>query len=56
LIDYSTARLKSFIFYKYPTIKLAKNIWNIPELGASKELIKIVFENIAVNKKIYIPL
>ena len=56
LIDYSTARLKSFIFYKYPTIQLAKNIWNIPEVGASKELIKIVFENIAVNKKIYIPL
>lgn len=56
LIDFNTARLKSFIFYKYPTIKLAKSIWNIPELGASKELIKMVFENIAVNKKIYIPL
>ncbi len=35
-VDYATARLKSFIFYKYPTIKLAKSIWNIPELGASK--------------------
>jgi len=35
-VDYATARLKSFIFYKYPTVALAKNIWNIPELGASK--------------------
>lgn len=55
-VDYTNARLKSLVFYKYPTVKLAKSIWNIPELGASKELIKIAFENIAVNKKIYIPI
>jgi hypothetical protein len=42
-VDYATARLKSFIFYKYPTIRLATSIWNIPELGATKELIKMAF-------------
>lgn len=36
MLDYASARLKSFAFYKYPTIKMAQLIWNIPEFGASK--------------------
>jgi hypothetical protein len=49
MVDYGTARLKSFLFYKFPNVKMAKLIWNIPESGASKELIKVAFESIAVN-------
>lgn len=31
-----SAKLKSLIFYRNPTLKLAQKIWNIPELGATR--------------------
>jgi hypothetical protein len=30
MIDYDTARLKSFLFYRTPNVNLAQTIWNIP--------------------------
>lgn len=36
LFNYSSVKLKCLSFYKYPTLKLAKEIWNIPDNGAIK--------------------
>jgi hypothetical protein len=50
-----SAKLRSFLFYRKPTIDIAQNIWNLPELGATKHLTKITFEGIKTMFKIYIP-
>jgi hypothetical protein len=42
-VDYNTARLRTFSFFKSPTINLAKKIWNIPENGFSKKVMKLTF-------------
>lgn len=38
-----SSKLRSFLFYRNPTLEMAQKIWNIPELGATKELSKIIF-------------
>lgn len=43
LVDFSTARLRSLSFFKFPTIKMVKEIWNIPENGWSKGFFKLTF-------------
>jgi len=50
-----SSKLRSFVFYRKPTLKIAQKIWNVPELGATRELSKITFEGIKTNKKIYLP-
>jgi hypothetical protein len=55
LIMNDSAKLRSFKFYRTPTLEMAQKIWNIPELGATKTLSKITFEGIKTNFKIYIP-
>lgn len=50
-----SAKLKSFLFYRNPTLEMAQKIWNIPDLGAAKEFTKIAYERIKTNLKIYIP-
>jgi hypothetical protein len=51
-----SAKLKSFLFYRAPTIEMAQKIWNIPEMGVTKEFSKIAYEGIKTNMKIYIPI
>lgn len=46
MIMNDSAKLKSFIFYRNPTIQIAQKIWNIPEEGAIKHLSKIPLEGI----------
>jgi hypothetical protein len=31
----SSAKLKSFLFYRTPTLAMAQKIWNMPENGAT---------------------
>lgn len=50
-----SSKLRSFLFYRKPTIEMAQKIWNLPEMGATRELSKIAFEGIKTNLKIYIP-
>jgi hypothetical protein len=50
-----SAKLRSFLFYRNPTLEMAQKIWNLPEQGATKEFSKITFEGIKTNLKIYVP-
>jgi hypothetical protein len=50
-----SAKLRSFLFYRFPTLEMAQKIWNLPEQGATKEFSKIIFEGIKTNLKMYIP-
>jgi len=43
------------IFYRKPTIEMARQIWNLPENGAIREVTKLGLKNIKTNRKIYIP-
>jgi hypothetical protein len=38
--------LRSFVFYRSPTLKMAQQIWNMPEVGATKHLSKIRYAGI----------
>lgn len=55
LIMNDSAKLRSFLFYRNPTLEMAQKIWNLPEQGATKEFSKITFEGIKTNLKIYVP-
>lgn len=44
------------IFYRKPTIEMARQIWNLPENGAIREVTKLGLKNIKTNRKIYIPI
>lgn len=48
-------QLKSMIFYRKPTIQMARKIWNLPENGMTRELAKLGMKSIETNLKIYIP-
>ena len=50
------AQLRSLMFYRKPSIQMAKMIWNLPENGMTRELAKISLKSIKTNLKIYIPL
>lgn len=43
LIMNDSAKLRSFIFYRRPTIQIAQHMWNLPENGAVKHLSKLTF-------------
>lgn len=49
-------QLRSMIFYRKPTIQMARHIWNLPENGALREVTKLAMQKIKVNRKIYIPI
>lgn len=51
----NSAKLRSFKFYRTPTIEIGQHFWNIAEEGAAKEFVKIVYKGIKTNKKIYLP-
>jgi hypothetical protein len=48
-------QLRSMVFYRKPTIHLARQIWNLPENGVTKEFVKLGMKSICTNLKIYIP-
>lgn len=50
-----SAKLRSFLFYRTPTLEMAQKIWNLPEQGATREFSKITFEGIKTNLKMYVP-
>lgn len=50
-----SAKLRSFKFYRTPTIEIAQNFWNLPERGATKEFIKVTYKSVGTNRKIYLP-
>lgn len=51
-----SAKLRSFGFYRSPTIEVAQNFWNLPERGATKEFIKVTYKRVSTNRKIYLPI
>lgn len=55
-ISNKEGQLRSMIFYRKPTIQMARKIWNLPEKGAIGEVTKLALKNIKTNRKIYIPI
>lgn len=55
MIMSDSAKLKSLIYYRKPTIELAQKFWNLPENGAIREFNKLNFQGIKTNRKIYLP-
>lgn len=55
LIMNDSAKLRSFVFYRRPTIEIAQQMWNLPENGAIKHVAKISYEGIKHNIKMYVP-
>lgn len=49
-------QLRAMIFYRKPNVHMAKQIWNLPENGMTRELAKLNLKNIKTNAKIYIPI
>ena len=49
-------QLRAMMFYRNPTIAVAKQIWNLPENGMTRELAKINLKSIKTNMKIYVPI
>ena len=55
LIMNDSAKLRSFVFYRHPTIDIAQQMWNLPENGAIKNVSKLTYEGIKHNIKMYVP-
>ena len=56
LISNKKSQLKSMRFYRKPEVNIARKIWNLPENGMIREVVKLKLKGIKTNKKIYIPL
>lgn len=51
-----SSKLRSFAYYRSPTLKVAQHIWNMPEMGATKHLMNMGYESIYSKIKIYLPI
>lgn len=49
-------QLKALRFYRKPEVHMAKKIWNLPENGMTREMVKLKLKGIVTNQKIYIPI
>lgn len=56
MLSDKNGQLKAMRFYRNPTVDLAKKIWNLPENGMTREMIKLKLKSITTNQKIYIPI
>ena len=51
-----SSKLRSFGYYRSPTLKVAQHIFNMPEMGITKHLMNMNYEKVYSKVKMYVPI